>query len=447
MRAELGRSTGDAGSWRLNILYPASEWRLGALIWAGNYYLLRNDPDSYVPLYRACSDSFPGDPRAATCHWKVAWNAYLRRRDEAGKLLSEHLERFPQSEKCSAALYFLGRLSEESGGRDAARTYYRRILEEYPNNYYAQLALARDGGGITASAAARLSFEPSAESRYRIARSRSLISEGLRDFAETELRFAAREDGQPHVLATELARQANARGAADQGIRYVKAVFPDYLKTQLDNASAEMWRLAFPLPFRQELERNARLRGLDFYLVAGLIRQESEFTPGALSRANAYGLMQVMPATGRQLARQLKLGRFRNSLLHRPDYNLRLGTVFPLSAGSAPRLRGGRSGVLQRREDPGRCLAHLGHLPGARRVRRDDPDHRDAHLRPGRSKQRLDVPPHLRVGATGAAASRQEEGCREEEGVRQVAGTEITACRWCRGLAKYENELHDEQGD
>ena len=145
--------------------------------------------------------------------------------------------------------------------------------------------------------------------------------------AETELRFAAREDGQPQVLATELARQASARGAADQAIRYVKVVFPDYLKTPLDTASAEMWRLAFPLPFRQELERNARLRGLDLYLVAGLIRQESEFAPGAVSPANAHGLMQVMPATGRDLARQLKLGRFRNSLLHRPDYNLRLGTV------------------------------------------------------------------------------------------------------------------------
>ena len=111
---------------RLNLLYPVSEWRLGALIWAANYYLLRNDPDSFVPLYQACSDSFPEDPRAATCHWKVAWNAYLRRREEAGKLLSEHLGRFPQSDKYPAALYFLGRLSEESGGRDAARTYYRQ---------------------------------------------------------------------------------------------------------------------------------------------------------------------------------------------------------------------------------------------------------------------------------------------------------------------------------
>lgn len=311
---------------RLNVLYPASEWRLGALIWAGNYYLLRNDPGSYVPLYRACSDSFPEDPRTATCHWRVAWNAYLRRRDESRNLLLEHLERFPHSEKCPAALYFLGRLSEESGGRDAARSYYRRILEEYPNNYYAQLALARAGGGITASAA-RLSFEPSAGSRYRIARSRLLVSEGLHDLAEAELRFAAGEDGQPQVLATELARQASARGAPDQAIRYVKAVFPDYLKTPLDTASAGMWRLAFPLPFRQELERNATLRGLDLYLVAGLIRQESEFSPGAVSRANAYGLMQVMPATGRELARQLKLGRFSTSLLRRPDYNLRLGTV------------------------------------------------------------------------------------------------------------------------
>ncbi len=50
--------------------------------------------------------------------------------------------------------------------------------------------------------------------------------------------------------------------------------------------------------------RNAEDRNLDPFLLAGLIRQESEFNPAAISRAKAYGLTQVMPGTGRQFARQ-----------------------------------------------------------------------------------------------------------------------------------------------
>ena len=45
-------------------------------------------------------------------------------------------------------------------------------------------------------------------------------------------------------------------------------------------------------------------RDLDPYLFAGLIRQESEFNPQAVSRAKAYGLTQIRPATGRQFARK-----------------------------------------------------------------------------------------------------------------------------------------------
>ena len=56
--------------------------------------------------------------------------------------------------------------------------------------------------------------------------------------------------------------------------------------------------------------------------MAALIRQESEFNPKAVSRANARGLAQVMPATGRQLSRKLGMPRFRTAMLFTPDTNL-----------------------------------------------------------------------------------------------------------------------------
>ena len=69
----------------------------------------------------------------------------------------------------------------------------------------------------------------------------------------------------------------------------------------IESAPAEFWKYAFPLPYRAELERFAKLNGLDPFLVAALIRQESVFNPKAVSRMNARGLTQILPGTGRHI--------------------------------------------------------------------------------------------------------------------------------------------------
>ena len=59
------------------------------------------------------------------------------------------------------------------------------------------------------------------------------------------------------------------------------------------------WHLLFPQPYWADLVEQSQRNGLDPYLVASLIRKESEFNPGAVSHANAYGLMQLV-ALGRE---------------------------------------------------------------------------------------------------------------------------------------------------
>jgi soluble lytic murein transglycosylase len=81
------------------------------------------------------------------------------------------------------------------------------------------------------------------------------------------------------------------------------------------------------MPYRGDLVRNARQQNLDPFVLAGLIRQESEFDPQALSYAKAYGLTQVRPATGRALARRAGM-RFSNRVLFQPAANLKLGTMY-----------------------------------------------------------------------------------------------------------------------
>jgi soluble lytic murein transglycosylase len=168
-------------------------------------------------------------------------------------------------------------------------------------------------------------FDPDPATRLRVERARLLASAALDQWADSELRFGARTDSRPGAVAIELARLATDRGAPDLGIRFIKNLAPGHLNWSIDAAPQQFWRFAYPIPFREPLERFAKEQSLDTYLVAGLIRQESEFNPKAVSRARAVGLTQVLPSTGRQISRKLRLG-FQNSLLYQPEFNLRLGT-------------------------------------------------------------------------------------------------------------------------
>jgi soluble lytic murein transglycosylase len=323
--------------------YPGSPWRLKALLSTGNRFLLSNQPESYEPLYRACYESFPSDPEASYCHWKVTWISYLQRRKDAADLLREQLLRYPASTNSSAALYYLGRLAETAKDFRLARGYFDKITERYPGYYYGILARERLAQANLARAIpsepviaflntvqfpTRTSpdtYEPTAATTRRIERFRLLSEAGLTKLAETELRFSAKTDGQPHLLAMEL---AGAADAPHQGLRNMKSLVSDYFSIAPGAAPERFWELLFPLPFRGDVVRQCSASALDPNIVAGLVRQESEFNPKVISRAHAYGLTQLVPATGRQLARRAGIKRFSTNMLFQPSTNLQLGTTY-----------------------------------------------------------------------------------------------------------------------
>jgi soluble lytic murein transglycosylase len=331
---------------QLNARHPQSPWRLEGLVAVGNHYLLSNDVARYEPVFKACADAFPSSPQAPYCHWKISWAAYLARRPAARLLLLEHLRRFPASEKADAALYFLGRLSQLSGDESSARAWFEEVLQEYPNRYYATLAETQLQSATVAAAKPSLEvrrfleklefphrsrtfdFQPNKNTQIRLGRARLLASAGLQAWAENELRFGARTDPQGALLAMELSRTAARSGEYGKSIRYIKGLVPGYLWMPFDSAPEEFWRLAYPLYYKEHLARYARMRDLDIYFLAALIRQESEFDAKAVSRAKAIGLTQVLPTTGRELSGKLGYRPFNASMLHRPDVNLNMGTYY-----------------------------------------------------------------------------------------------------------------------
>ena len=143
--------------------YPKSRWRLQAIVAQANSHLVKNEANLYEPLYRTCYRDFPDDTEAAFCHWKVAWASHMRR--EGPAMLEEHIRLYPQSEKVSAALYFLGRYSE--------------LVSRYPLSYYS--TLARDKSVAARAKRTQLpDFQPSPAMQVRLDRAQSLESLGYR---------------------------------------------------------------------------------------------------------------------------------------------------------------------------------------------------------------------------------------------------------------------------
>jgi soluble lytic murein transglycosylase len=331
---------------RLASAYPRSLWRLQALRSAGDYFWVQNDPPSYQPLYRACAESFASDPTVVDCVWRTGFSEYRRRDPGAPAAFEALLKRYPDSDKTPAVLYFLGRLAEAKNDWPSARAWYAELTGFYPNYFYTtlaeeklklpEIAHASPNPGTVAllrslsftSRNRTENFVPSPLNRLRYDRAALLSSAGLDDLAESELRFGAKKDGQPEVAAMELAELATQRDAPDLGIRYIKQLAPNYLRVPLDAAPEKFWKLAFPLPFREPLNQYCHEHDLDPFLMAALIRQESEFNPKVVSHANAYGLAQVLPSTGREISRKLSLPGFRASMLFTPDVNLRIGTFY-----------------------------------------------------------------------------------------------------------------------
>jgi len=150
---------------------------------------------------------------------------------------------------------------------------------------------------------------------------------GMFDYAVKELQKAAPKDG-PDWTAGEIARLYQESGGYHRALNYMKRTVPTYFSLDYNALPRNYWETLFPRPFWTDLKRYSVANHLDPYLVASLIRQESEFNPGAVSRVNALGLMQVMPATGKKLAKEERIRRFRPELLLLPGTNIQLGTRY-----------------------------------------------------------------------------------------------------------------------
>ena len=318
--------------------FPDSRWLAKALFSSGNMYLLKRDYPHAVEYYGYLAAHFPHDREAAVAHWRAAWLTYRQGKyADAARMFDEQIKLFPNSIETSAALYWRGRLYETSDHDPArAAANYRTIVRTYDHYFYAQMArdrLRQMGNPEPAVTPSLAHFKapdaPNLDDSFpddsvHLAKAKLLANAGLTEYIPDEI--AADPDSHSWSALAE-AQIYSSDGETARAMRVLKRAIP-YSAMPIDAIPLVYWRILYPEPYWQTIKRESAKNNLDPYLVASLIRQESEFNPSVVSYANAYGLMQLLPRVGRKMAQKEGMRHFRTYQLLNPEINIRLGTRY-----------------------------------------------------------------------------------------------------------------------
>ena len=308
--------------------FPTSRFADEILNSLASAYIIDDQDDQADAVFREILSRYPSSRFAERAAWKAGWWAYRQGRfTEAVQLFDKGAAQFPRSDYRPSWLYWSARAAQRAGDIETGVSRMRLTATDYHNSYYGRLAVTKlqgeRGGTISPTLQRQPAPSPAIPTAGRIA---TLLSVGLNREAMSELQYAQRVWGDSPQLQATIAVTHKRLGNVRAGINAMKRAYPQYLAAGGETLPSEILQVIFPVDYWPLLQKYAKDRGLDPYLVAALVAQESNFDPVVVSHANAYGLMQILPSTGRSYARKLGVRPFSTNRLKDAEINVRLGT-------------------------------------------------------------------------------------------------------------------------
>ncbi|MGH9141161.1 MAG: transglycosylase SLT domain-containing protein, partial [Vicinamibacterales bacterium] len=326
--------------------FPNQSWAEEALNNLATDYILQGDDDSAEQTFRQMYEKFPTGHYAERAAWKIGWWAYKNGSfAETVRVFEGAAATFPRSDYRPPWLYWAARAHESLREPALAEARYDLVADDYLNSYYGRLAskrldMARPQKRLVADTGSDPRTPP-ADSEAAVASDpiapslppnetivRTLLGLELYDQAIDELHYAQKVWGDSPAIQATIGWIYYRRGDLRAGINVMKRAYPQYMAAGGEKLPTELLKVLFPINYWPLIQRYSNEHQLDPYVVAALIAQESTFTVDVRSAANAYGLMQLLPSTGRQYAKSLHLPRFSLRMLTTAESNIKMGTAY-----------------------------------------------------------------------------------------------------------------------
>jgi len=318
--------------------FAMESWAEEALNNLATDAIRRDEDDRGDALLRELYEKYPRGPNSERAAWKIGWRSYRDQKyEEAARIFERASVDFPRSDYRPGWLYWSGRAHEQLHQKALADERLTLVTADYLNSYYGRLAVARLAGRraaprIMSESPASLLPPPPNEGVIR-----ALLDIDRYEDALNEVRYAQRAWGDSAALQATTAWIYQRQGQSESGtkrftllrgaINVMKRAYPQYLAAGGEELPKDVLTVIFPLDYWDLIQKYSAQRNLDPFFVAALVSQESTFVRDIRSGANAYGLMQLVPATARAYARRLNL-RYSPTLLTNADANVRMGTTY-----------------------------------------------------------------------------------------------------------------------
>lgn len=325
---------------------------------AGDYLLWKLsqlDSARASAYYQVLLTHYADRDYAPESSWNLMWpllkaNQYQSFQEKAGI----HLSRYPYSKSAAKIRFWQGKLKEREHKAAEAIALYRDILKKSPTSYYSFRAYGRlmalekhqpDPGWQTDTAgrnyppssdAQQFSVVPSETSAFFKANPvPSSFSQPLMLSQAKELQEAkASEDiallfqsATGDVPASVKSWQEALNSDSAQSIRTIRDALDDEAKLG-HLPTSDGLKLLYPLYYSKYLQQEAARNNIDPVLAQSLMREESYFNPMAVSSSDARGLMQLLPTTAQEVAKQMGLSGYTTISLFSPEINTKLGSRY-----------------------------------------------------------------------------------------------------------------------
>lgn len=298
-----------------------------------------------VRHYSQIIEKYPGSPLLIEegVLWKVGWYFYSLGKYEQALFYFQQLKenRFSDPKWIRRAIYWEARTKENLGQIDDAVRNYLSLVNDHPPSYYGILARYRclktgeglpsrdqqpfsQGDQLTPDLSSPLLSPPDS---FHLERARELKELRFISEAEEELRIIEERNPSRDTLLI-LSRFYLILNDYRRSQLVARNHFGAELENPPDEAALDIWQLAYARGYRRLVENYAQQYDLSPNLIYSVIQEESRFRPEARSRMNAIGLMQIIPNTGKAIAKSTGFYPFEQRHLYDPDINIGFGSYY-----------------------------------------------------------------------------------------------------------------------
>lgn len=352
--------------------YPKSPLAPESQYYIGNYYEAGNMTASAIKAYADLIKNFSQSDWMDSAAFRLGL-LYYRNNDfaSASKSFSYGADLDPPGEFSEKCLYWMAKSAEKNNNQDEANNIYQKLAQRFDHSYFSYRAkenLAKQGINIesktpqlneeelplvfmvpdkqyditerdeildiwgnlgykgTAASVSKAAGKEGHAAKYKALMQLGMAKYAAKEAAEVVIRSAQKEKNNAKA---NLGMALLSAGEYATPVHFADGIVKSaILNGNANDLSYYMWQLAYPRGFWYEVNSYAQRYNIDPYLLLSIIREESNFKTSATSRAYAMGLMQILPRTGRGIARFLGIRPYSTASLQNPSVNISMGAYF-----------------------------------------------------------------------------------------------------------------------